>query len=481
MKFQNIFRLQKLYYLFFIRQVLSMGILKEKLFRIVIAILLLGLFGMTFWFNYNLFDGSFVLPEINWASHLIRTRIIEVVTWTSGVFLFIKLLFLKKGSFLQLTTQLPITNRERSISLLLFELLMVLFIVSLIGASYVAAFVFRFGVMSIFLLITISFFTCVTLYLILQLSYVIVSYILDVVKLTKLKTLAVYLFLSASFIWINQNTVVLALRTPVELENFHWSTLFLWLNDEIHFLAPLLFFFFSTSILVFLGLLIPMHTYIEERAYANLKLPFLKKSTLLNLYLLQLIRRVENYVTVVVSCALFFFFLIYIMTAGMINPFNAMMFVALLGLYIYMQTDKIRVMAYKLNYRAMSDYTALILSQVIYLFFISIPLFLLHLIVSDTLFPIDSYLNIILNLFITILVTTYAGILFPAKKENPFSPLIGTMLAVIVLGSLFYISAILNLSHFGNVLIRFIFCICIIFMSIVALVKLKEETRYEKS
>ena len=170
MKLQNIFRLQKLYYLFFLRQVLSVGVLKEKLFRILFVGLAMGLLIMTFIFNYNLFDDSLVLPEIDWLSSLTRGRAIQVVTWTITAFIMIKLLFLKKGSFLKMTAQLPITNQERHLSLLVFELLMVLLLVILVSSSFAVAFFLRFGITSTMLLLSGSLFTCLTLYLMLQLG-----------------------------------------------------------------------------------------------------------------------------------------------------------------------------------------------------------------------------------------------------------------------------------------------------------------------
>jgi|GEM_PF-2781859 len=478
MRLQNIFRLQKLYYLFFIRQVLSVGILKEKQFRLLAIFLLLAWLTITIFANYDLFEGSLVLPEVNLESVLIRSRVMEVVTWTIGAFILIKLLFLKKGAFLQMTIPLPITNRERNTSLLLFELLMILFIVTLLSVSYAIAFAFRFGLFAIVLLVSVSAFTCLTLYLLLQLGYVLVSYGLDVVNLVKLKTIFVYLILAVKFVFIQQSITTYMLRSG--FEGFHWSLFFIWLNDEVHFIAPFLIFLSMGSILLLLILYVPNQAYIEEKSYANIKLLFLKKTKLINIYLLQLIRRIENYITVILSGALFIFLKRYVMTAGIINPFNAVMLVALLGLYTYTQTDKIRMIAYKLNYRCWYDYFALIFSQMLFISFLSILFFIVDLFISNTRFVVTSYLNIYFNTFITVLVTTYAGVLFPTKKENPFSPFMGTILTMILMAALFYFSAVLSFSVIADTLIRFVFCIFIISVSWIGLVKLKEEARYEK-
>lgn len=481
MKLQNIFRLQKLYYLFFIRQVLSVGILKEKLFRIVASVILFSLLTATFLFNYNLFDGSLVLPDIDWESSLIRSRLTQAVTWSSASFIFIKLLFLKKGSFLQMTSQLPVTNRQRNLSLILFELIMIILIVSCFSLSYAIAFMFRFGLAGMLVLVTTFFMTCVALYLLLQLMYMLISYTLTILKLVKFQTIIVYLTLAISFVFINHSTTQFLLGPTFGHEGFHWSILFFWLHEELHLIFSILTFLISSSIIGYLILLIPINSYIKENNYANINIPFVKNSKLLHLYLLQLVRRVENYVTVILSCTLFIFLITYIMTADMINPLVALMLIALLGLYTYAQTDGIRLISYKLNYRASYDYLCLIFSQIVYVSIISLPLLLLHVLLSDTLFPLISYLNVYFNIIITIIVTTYAGILFPTKKDNPFSPFIGTIMTMIFLGIGFYFLALTNVGMLINISLRMVFSSFIGIVSWFGLVKLKEEAQYEKN
>ena len=482
MKLRNIFKLQKLYYLFFVRQVLSVGILKEKLFRVVLLLMGLVLFGYFLWSHYDGFDGMLVRPDVDWENTLIRGRITTDMMWTMLAFILIKLLFLKKGSFLKMTAQLPVTNRERSLSLLVFEMVLVFVIVAMMSAAYGLAFIWRFNAGDVWLLLSANFFTITTLYLTLQLGYVLLSYLLGRVSFSKLKVIFTYLALLSAVIWIQLEIGRFAMRFidrgGYPYEGFHWSILFVWLHDEVHELTPIIVFLTFVSLSVFLILKIPNQVYVEEQSYMNIRIPFMKRPTLVHLYLLQLVRRVENTVTLLASTGLFIFFMVDPIMRQEMNPFNTFVLLGTLGVYVYIQTDCIRLLLYRFNYNGWQDYGALIVSQVLYLLLVTIPLLVVHWLVrrEGTLL---LYINGFSSPLMTMLMATCGGILFPAKKENPFSSFMGMMLTGIVMLFLIYVNGFLNLSPLATILVRGVFVILVILISVMGLIKLKEVVQHE--
>src|SRR5690606_24426255 len=52
---------------------------------------------------------------------LFSTSTVSLVLWVMVAFIFVKVLFLSSDGVLELTYQLPLTNKERSVAFLLFE------------------------------------------------------------------------------------------------------------------------------------------------------------------------------------------------------------------------------------------------------------------------------------------------------------------------------------------------------------------------
>ncbi|MBU8792561.1 hypothetical protein KM885_17745 [Oceanobacillus caeni] len=133
MKLKNIFNLQKLYFLFILRRILSVGILKEKIFKAFIFIATIVTITVTTVFLYNFLDDTDVSEQINFIYFIIKMQGVNIIVWTMIIFVFTRIIFLKKGDFLKITNQLPITHNERNSSFIIFELLMSLTIIFLIS------------------------------------------------------------------------------------------------------------------------------------------------------------------------------------------------------------------------------------------------------------------------------------------------------------------------------------------------------------
>lgn len=80
----------------------------------------------------------------------------------------------------------------------------------------------------------------------------------------------------------------------------------------------------------------------------------------------------------------------------------------------------------------------------------------------------------------TILMATYGGIIFPTKKENPFSAFMGIILTGVVVLFIIYVDTFLRLTFMQTLFVRCLFSLFIVLVSVIGLLKLKEEVQREK-
>ena len=465
MKLQNISRLQKLYYLFFIRQVFRVGILKERFFRIVIGIVAIAVVIGTTALMYNIFDDSYVPSGINLMRFLVQVQGINIFIWTIIIFVFLKM-----------TTQLPITNQERNTSLLWFELIMAMMVTGVVSFSHTFAIILRSGLTYATLLISSVIFTALINYLVLQLVYVFITYVLSALRLEKLKSMAVLLIFMCVLYFLYQdvmNTLIGDDSVAIEdlMSRQHWSQFFIIIHEQYNFLVSLIVFLVCFVTFSSIILAIPNKLYTEEVLYSKVKLPFTRSFNLVNLYTLQHFRRIENYVIIILTYCVF----ILLSLSSIMNPLYALFLNLTLGLYSYAQTDSIRFLSFKLNYHAFKDYISLILSQMIYLAVISIPLIFIQLAVDSSQLIVNELGQLSLNLSFAVILSTGIGILFPATKENPFSPFIGILIVATITLAMTLILQTLNLPTFYQHLISLLVYLFVGYISWLGLVKLKED------
>ena len=120
MRYKKIGNIVMLLFMFFKRSVMNFGILKSKLFR---TILLAGIAVVTLIMTilvYNLLDGSGMAMQL--TKTIMDVYSLTTATWTFIIFMFMKILFLKKDSFMRFTTQLPVTKSEKNVALVIFEI-----------------------------------------------------------------------------------------------------------------------------------------------------------------------------------------------------------------------------------------------------------------------------------------------------------------------------------------------------------------------
>ena len=115
--------------------------------------------------------------------------------------MFMKILFMKKDSFIRFTTQMPVTKVEKNVAIVIFEIVISLIIVNLIALSAVIAFVAYAGPQILLRVLCNVFFTCSNGYLILELTNRLAAYVVGIFELNKMKeTILICLFMGVFFL-----------------------------------------------------------------------------------------------------------------------------------------------------------------------------------------------------------------------------------------------------------------------------------------
>lgn len=104
---------------FFRRRVLRAGVLKStpvRVFVTVAAVLLLGAMCTASYFFLRPLAGEAAVWRL-----LFDTSTVSLLLWVQIAFLLVKVLFINGEGMLQLSYQLPLTNRERSTAFLMYK------------------------------------------------------------------------------------------------------------------------------------------------------------------------------------------------------------------------------------------------------------------------------------------------------------------------------------------------------------------------
>lgn len=185
MRYSKVNEMVQLLFLFFRRNVLHVGLLKSKMFRLFMCAVVLGVI------SFLSFELFYFFKSVN--SNISQTRVVldayscSVFMWTFLVFLFVKMLFMKKGSLVGFTMQMPVTNKEKNLAVLVFEILIALALVFILSSSMIIALICRNGVFFLTRMCCNILFTCVTEYFLFELAYLILGWICSWLGLGKVK------------------------------------------------------------------------------------------------------------------------------------------------------------------------------------------------------------------------------------------------------------------------------------------------------
>lgn len=113
-----------LYSQYLYRQVLNFGIFKSRTVKKISLCVLLVAMGLLVWMWKNFF--TFMIQTDENFLLVLHSVSINTLNWSMILFASIKILFMKAGDLIQFTYQLPVSNRLRNLSLVVYENFIVL-------------------------------------------------------------------------------------------------------------------------------------------------------------------------------------------------------------------------------------------------------------------------------------------------------------------------------------------------------------------
>ena len=284
MRYNKIGSIVKLLFMFFKRSVMNFGILKSKLFRIILFVGLSVVTGIMTVLVYNLLEKSGMANDL--TKTILDVYSLTTAMWTFVVFLFMKILFIKKDSFMKFATQMPVTKEEKNVALVVFEIVISLIIVNVIALSVVIAFIAKGGITILPRVLCNVFFTCTNVYLILELINRLAAWLVSIFELNRLKeTILTCLFMGILMIIYS---VVLPKLTDGILFNYLDNrgasaiALFAYIMDKTHFIVSAYLSLALVLALMATICLIPEDGCERHRQYIDIKfniekIPFIRR------------------------------------------------------------------------------------------------------------------------------------------------------------------------------------------------------------
>ena len=427
MRYSKVCEITKIMFVFFQRNVLNVGLLNKKIFRLFIIGVVVLLTAFLSFELYNFFEST--NSSQRQIDVILDSYSCSVFIWTFVAFIFVKILFMKKGSFLEFTDQMPVTKQEKNISILIFEICTALSVVIIFSLALIITLIIRDGSAFITRIICNIFFNCVTIYFVFELLYSIFGIFCNYMGLEKVKNIIVICILSlllVGFYLVIIPDVFLSILYTYKDNTGTASILFyMVVTEKYGILASTVLFVVINSILGFLIVHIPNNDANCTNKYARTCRFIMKKSAILSAYVVSFLRKVDtiNYYFI----AVFSYVITIVMKID--KGYYVILILSLNSLYAYVETESLRNIIIQKKYSVVKDYCRIIMSQIIYISVLAIPVCIVDIFLNkEILFIVDLFVAIIFS----VVFFTMAGILFPAKNENPFSAMVGIMFIIMI-------------------------------------------------
>ncbi|MFE4259577.1 hypothetical protein [Streptomyces sp. NPDC056883] len=421
--------LARMLLVFFRRRALRAGALKStpvRVFVIAAALLLLGAMCTASYFFLRPLAGEAAVWRL-----LFDSSTVSLVLWVQIAFLLVKVLFINAEGMLQLSYQLPVTNRERATAFLMYEAAMTAVVAAaglvslavsaliLLGpsaAGYITA--------SIVLPTVLTYLTLSVLYQLLTRLWMLAGLGRMAGILNSLALFAVLAYYTAQMTPMIQSlsSAYLSKRTT-----YTWVTSVSWAWNE-HGPGPTLAATAVVSaVLLTLTFALAPNQHIRQSSY--LKLPgSIRLRNLLGPYDWCLLRSAQTVAAVAMALALFAYLLL---ADSSWNPMWGLAALSFGGLYQFTATQPLRVLP-GAREPAWRVYVRLVRAQVVLLVVFAVPALAITLAAdADRLVSSGAALASCLG---GTVMATCISIVFPAEKDNPFSVFLGLSVVFVVAG-----------------------------------------------
>ncbi len=455
---------------YFKRRVLSVGILQKTSVRVGIAatILVMGL--LTTALNYLFLRDAGVSNAL--LLFLSKGSSLTVIQGSMAAFLFIRILFWRSDEMLTFVEQLPLSHRERIVSLLLFE---GMFVVGIAISMYVPM------AISLSLLLGIGalpttlvglVFPAAITFLLLAIFTNFLSQVFSHRRLRALGSILIPASLIALIAFFSALVPPLIGELSREAlaggNSFHGIDAFSYVAIRYTHWVSIGIFIVSAAVLTALALALVPRTY--PKTSRNLNIPIITRKTALWPYLAALSRRGDSLLLVVLT----FVISLTLFVKGNEKFGYALIIPLAQGIYSYSATRNLRLMP---GYSATAavELRRIIFAQITISLVYTIPFLGLYAFKPATAINIFGVLAAQIG---TVSVATFLGVLFPPDRENPFS-IMASLVLCLLFGLILVVTlAILRLPVIANVLIIIALQVLALYYSVQAIESLRKKERY---
>jgi hypothetical protein len=475
MRAKPIMNLVQLYSTFFVRKILSFGVLQSPLIRIL---LLIGFLVILTFVSFSVFAFfSEVLQTEEVVLFLLNTYSSTIVLWTIVVTIFLKVIFSKVDGFLKMTINFPVSNKERNFSVFLYETLISFTVIFVLSFSVILSMILVHQLAFIDVLFVNLLYMSTLTYLILQVISKFISFICSILHIPKLFhiiNLSILVLIFAIF-FSEAQVFVTDLANDFIQETNETESILLFLQ-EFHasngFLLTTVLYLVFAAVLISIIILMPDHSYMSNSKHILFFDDFKEISTV-KAYVLSTFRNMNTIQTIALVYLASLILIIFQLSDYILYP---IILLAFNSIYSYVQSQPLRTIMYKFNYKAWKDYLYLIGSQLIISYIASLPLLISGMFMDSP--PHHLYIPYLIVTFGAILFIM-AGILFPPYHDNPFSVITSVIVVTIPILIIGISVTFLNLGIEWNIAIFIFFYLVMIQFSIQGLINLRRGVRNE--
>lgn len=472
MRIRSALLLSRMFLLFILRRVLGRGILSSRSVRLgagittLLAFIGFGLMSFVVFKQY--FGGTDLFEPI------LQVANASVTFWVLAVYTLVRVLFLKADELLELSFNLPVTNKERALALTIFEATIVLAATAFFFGAFSISTMLLEGPTYIPKVVSSIWFPAVTVYLLLSLGYFLLEQILFAVNLARLRgvivPIALALGLAIVFPLVNEqsNDIVAGFVGGVEV--FIPQMIYSVSLADFGLWAPLALFILTTTVLMTLIAAAAPRSYVPVMRFFKF-MPSSLADSRFGAYILVLVRSFET--GVVVSFLLIFS--IFTLIKGIEMPPYVLILLTFQGIYSFSNSVPLRKSVLYPG-SSLANYVCLIGSQYVLLGVVAIPMIAIS---SVQGIELSSSLFVLALCISNVLLSTFIGIIFPPEKGNPFSVLIGVVLTMIVVITVTLGLNLFNLSPSLNITAFLVLNVVVVLYSIVGMNRIERIARNE--
>ncbi|WP_189015189.1 hypothetical protein [Paenarthrobacter histidinolovorans] len=399
---------------------------------------------------------------------------VSVGFWVLIAYTLIRVLFLKADELLKLSFNLPATNKERTLAFALFEASVVAVITVFVFGAFSISTVLLEGPAFITNIVVSIWLPVASMYLLLSVAYYLLERGLIVMRLARLRGLLVPMILalglSVLFPYTNEQTAVIA-ESFIEGRDYV-SPLLVYSMLEKNFglwLAVLIFAAASTAIVAGIVAAAP-RAYVPLRRFIVV-LPSRIATWRLGAYTLVLFRSFETLVAVIFVFA----FALFAWLQHIILPPYVLALITFQGVYAYVNSEPLRRMS-ALRFSAWKNYLSIVCSQLILWVTVAIPVVAVSLAQG---IEVSACLPVAGFCLSNILISTLIGIAFPPEKGNPFTVLVGAVLAIIIILTIALGLNVFNLKPVVSAVVYSVLNILVVMYSILGMRRMERIQRHE--